>query len=144
MHPILKRILVNGSVTAGVLALIGIGLTELAGLWLLAKAPVRAVSEAPVAAQPLEDPTAAALKQRVPVMLAIWGFAFVAAGEGIIYWWRGNRPASRSASPAELKPDPAEVLLEEILAQVEAAKSTPAETPPSPSSVPAENTPVAS
>ena len=140
MHPILKRILVNGLLTAGALAVVGVGYAELAGIWIVTKTPVRKSLDAPVASDPPADALASSLQYRVPAMMAMWGFLFVAAGEGVLYWWRGNRPAQ---PPKEPKPDAAEVLLEQILAQVEAARATPSEATPSPSPVAAENSPVA-
>ena len=143
MHPILKRILINGLLTAGMLALIGVGYAELAGIWLVSKTPSRGAFEAPIAAGPAEEPLAASLKYRIPAMMALWGFLFVAAGEGVLHLWKRRRPAPVPSPPADLPPDPAEVLLEQIMAKVDAARSTPSEPAPSPSPVPSENSPVA-
>ncbi|HXD86169.1 MAG TPA: hypothetical protein VN641_06730 [Urbifossiella sp.] len=105
MPPILKRILVNGLMAAATLAVIGIGFAELAALFLAAKAP--------------ETETPTALQYRVPAMLALWGFLFVAFGEWALAWWRSFRPA---VQPKEPRPDPAEILLEQIMSQVETAQ----------------------
>jgi hypothetical protein len=138
MDSLLKRILVNGLVTAAVLAVVGVGYAELAGLFLASKTPTRASLEAPI---PEPDSLAESLESRVPMMMALWGFAFVATGEVVMHLIRKRRKA---APPVEVQPDPAEVLLEQILAKVEAERATVAETNPSPSATPAENSPVAS
>src|SRR5437667_336185 len=113
MHPILKRILANGLLAAGMLAVIGYGFAELSSLWLAAQTPARGAREVPVAARPNED-ASTAFKYRIPAMMALWGFLFVAAGEGIRYFIRGNRQTSVTKQ-SEVRPDPAEVLLEQIL-----------------------------
>ena len=123
MLPLLKRILVHGTLTAGLLAVVGFGYAELAGLWLVSKAPTRGTLDSTVASSPAEDPLAAELKYRIPTMMALWGFLFVTGGEVAFYLWRRGRPA---LPPKALEPkvDPAEVLLEQILAEVERAKAT--------------------
>ena len=105
MPPILKRILVNGLLAAATLAAIGIGFAELATMFMAAKTP------------DTESPTA--LHYRVPAMLALWGFLFVALGEWVLAWWRSFRP---TVQPKEPQPDPADVLLEQIMSQVETAQ----------------------
>jgi len=138
MSPLLKRILVNGTLTAAMLAVVGVGYAELAGLFLAAKAPMRATADAPVAED--AEPMAGSLHTRVPVMMALWGFLFVAAGELILHRFRKQTPP---APPAEPRPDAALILLEEIMAKVEAERSSVAASPTT-SATPAENTPVAS
>ena len=135
MLPLLKRILVHGTLTAGLLAVVGFGYAELAGLWLVAKAPTRGTFDSTVASSPAEDPLAAELKYRIPATMALCGFLFVAGGEVAVHLWRRRRPP---AKPPEPRVDPAEALLEQILAEVERAKAT-----PSPSSADAENKPIA-
>ena len=66
------------------------------------------------------DVVGATLRSRVPLVLAAWGFVFVAVGEILLYWRRSRRKLI-AAKPAE--PDPAEKLLEELLSQVEAQRS---------------------
>jgi hypothetical protein len=139
MPLILKRILSNGLLTAALLAVIGYGYAELAGVFLLANPPARTIT-GNVPAAPAEDPLSTELTYRLPAMMALWGFLFIAAGEGVMYAWRRRRPIAVPAKPAESKADTAEVLLEQILAQVETAKTAPS---PSPSATPAENSPVA-
>jgi hypothetical protein len=119
MPPLLKRILLNGLLTAGVLAVIGFGYAELAGLFLTARAPDRPVVESAAAVQP--DHLAESIQTNVPVMMAVWGFLFIAVGEVVMHQIRKRRPV---APPPEPQPDPALVLLEEILAKVEAERAT--------------------
>ena len=126
MLPLFKRILIHGTLTAGLLAMVGFGYAELAGLWLVAKAPTRGTFDSTVASSPTEDPLAAELKYRIPTMMALWGFLLVAGGEVAVHMWLRRRPA---IPPKALEPkvDPAEVLLEQILAEVERAKSVPSD-----------------
>lgn len=135
MNPLLKRILVNGTLTAAMLAVVGLGYAELAGLFLAAKTPMRATVEAPAVDD--ADPAAASLHSRVPLMMAAWGFLFVAVGEVVLDRFRRKKPP---ASLAEPRPDPATVLLEEIMAKVESERATVAAST-TPSAAPAENTP---
>jgi hypothetical protein len=137
MSPLLKRILVNGTLTAATLAIVGVGYAELAGLFLAAKAPTRASVEAPLADD--TDALTDSLHTRVPATMALWGFLFIAVGEVVLDRFRKKKPAPAD----EPKPDDALLLLEEILAKVEAERATVAANP-SPSPAPAENTPVAS
>src|SRR5437660_1344013 len=104
MHPLLKRIAVNGLPTAAILAAVGVAYTQLAGMWLSGGSPVRG-------AAPASDPVAADLTYRVPAMMALWGFLFVAAGESLRHLLRRNRPVAKE----EPQPDTAEVLLEQLM-----------------------------
>src|SRR5947207_14685039 len=108
MPQILKRILLNGFLAAGALAVVGYGYAELASIFLVAKSPQRPMSEAPVAAPANADPMAESLRYRVPAMMALWGFLFVAAGEGALHWWRRRK----GLTPSEAKPIPVEVQLQ--------------------------------
>jgi hypothetical protein len=124
MPPLLKRIVANGLLTSVFLALIGVGYAELAGLWLVAKSPARYDAQGHQAA--VVDPNerlARDLKSRVPLMMALWGFLFVAGGELALHWWRSRRrPVPVVTPPAEPHPELAELLLDQIMSQVEAAK----------------------
>lgn len=97
MHPVLKRIALNGFLAAGILAVVGVAYARLAEVYLARSTPTRSVPGVPPAPPP-EDPAADGLAYRIPAMMALWGFVFVAAGEGLLYLWRGNRPA-RPAPP---------------------------------------------
>jgi hypothetical protein len=141
MHPVLKRIVVNGGATAALLAVIGVGYAELAGIWLSSGTTPRPSLGDPTVARPAGEPVTATLRYRVPAVMALWGFLFVAAGEGVIYLIRGNKAAKIPQKPAE--PDPAEILLEELMKQAESVNAVPpAEPAPSPSPMLAENSPV--
>ncbi|MBA4068213.1 MAG: hypothetical protein C0501_31830 [Isosphaera sp.] len=115
MRPVLRRVAVHGALTALVLGVVGLMLAELASIWLSGHSGTRAATGAPVAADAGGD-VAAQVRARVPLLMAVWGFGFVAVGETFLHLRRGRRPAAPPAPP----PDPAEKLLEEILAQVEA------------------------
>jgi hypothetical protein len=93
-----KRILVNGLLTAAMLAVVGVGFAELAGFWLMSSAPRRATLDAPVAAAP-QDPVAESLKTRVPLMMALWGFGFVAVGEVVLHRIRRKKAVAISTAP---------------------------------------------
>lgn len=139
MHPVVQRILVNGLTAAGVLAVVGFAYAQLAGIWLAGGSSARGLGE-PGLAPPADDPLVESLRYRVPAMMALWGFAFVAVAEGVLAVVRGNRPAPL---PVERTPDPAEVLLEELMRQAESANAPPpAEPTPSPSPSLAQNSPV--
>src|SRR4051794_29276484 len=114
MHPLLKRILLHGGLTAALLAVIGFMFAELAGMWLSTAAD----RPAPPGAAPPE-----ALRLRVPLMMAFWGFVFVAGCEAVLSRFR------RPPAPApERQPDEAEKLLNELLAQAEAKMALEAES----------------
>lgn len=110
MHPVLRRILLHGGLTAIVLALIGAMFAELANIWLVGNVPRGAAADT-------NEQVGSALRARVPLTLAAWGFAFVLVGEIVIWRVRGDRkPAPQ---PPESQDD-AEKLLNELLAQAEA------------------------
>ena len=119
MHPIVKRILVHGGFTAGVLVLVGLLFAELAGIWTAGNA-VR-----PGAAD-LNPPLTTSLRYRVPLTMAGAGFLFVAVCELIAWRIRGNKKPD--AKPAERQPDDAERLLNELLAQAESKMAAEAES----------------
>ena len=107
MHPVLRRILLHGGLTAVVLALVGMVFAEMAGIWLAGNA-----ARSGAAADPVPD----SLRTRVPLMMAAWGFVFVLMCELVVWRVRGTKPP-----PAPEPPDDAEALLNELLAQAEAA-----------------------
>ena len=109
MHPVLRRVLLNGGLTAGVLALVGVLFAELASVWLGGNAPRNADPAA-------DAQVGAALRARVPLVLGLWGFLFVLVGEVVIWRVRGGRPRAPE-SPA---PDETARRLNELLAQAEA------------------------
>ena len=125
----------NGLLTAAVLAVVGYGYAELAGLFLASKSPGRG----PQAVQP--DALADSLHERMPMMMAFWGFAFIAVGEIVLHLIRTRR---KPLPPAEVKADEATVLLEQILSKVESERATLADASHTTSPATAENSPVAS
>ena len=111
MNPVVKRILVHGGFTAGILALVGLLFAELASIWTAGN------TGKPNAAD-LNPPLADSLRYRVPLTMAGAGFLFVAVCELVAWRVRGNKKPG--TKPAELPPDDAETLLNELLAQAEA------------------------
>ncbi len=110
MHPVAKRIIVHGGLTAGVLALIGFMFAEMAGIW-------TAGSTGKPNSADLNPSVTDSLRYRIPLTLAGAGFLFVAVGELIGARLRKNKLA---AQPAQPQPDDTEKLLNELLAQAEA------------------------
>ena len=113
MQPVVKRILIQGGLTAVVLALIGLALAEVATLWTAGHAGKPNSAD-------LNPPPPADLRYRIPLTLAAGGFVFVAVGEWITARLRARKAA---ANPAPPQPDEAEKLLNELLAQAEAKNS---------------------
>jgi hypothetical protein len=118
MHPVLKRILLNGGFAAGILALVGVLFAELAGMWVAGSARPGATD--------LNPPLNEALRYRIPLTMAAAGFLFVALSELLLWYVRGEKkPLTKTA---ERQPDEAEKLLNELLAQAEAKMAQEAET----------------
>jgi hypothetical protein len=112
MHPVLKRILVHGLLTAGLLAVMGVVFAEVATNWAGSAADGRS-------AEPIEPAVPDDVRLNVPLMMAFWGFVFVAMSELVLWRLRGNRTA---APPVEKQPDETEKLLNELLARAEAVR----------------------
>lgn len=123
MHPVLNRIVVNGLTTAAVLGVVGLLLAEVAGMWLAGQAPTRANPVEPGSGSASADPLADALRFRVPLSMAGWGVAFVVVAELVRYWWRGAPKPAAEKVPGDPQPDPAQVLLEQLLAEADAAQA---------------------
>ena len=119
MRPLLRRIAVNSLLTAAILAGMGLAYAELAAIWLagtpVARAETVQNSTAASDVEALRD----SLRIRVPLTLAACGFAFIAVAELVLFWWRGNPPLIVKKPTAEAQIDPAEKLLEELLAQAD-------------------------
>jgi hypothetical protein len=128
MRRVLKRIAVNGLLTAALLGMIGFGLAELATIWLAGSRTTRSSGGPEPTTVEVDDTLQKSLRYRVPLTMAGWGFAFVALSEVVLYLWRGRRPETKTSPPTP-QPDPAEALLEELLAQVEASRK-PEDTQP--------------
>jgi hypothetical protein len=121
MRPVLKRIAINGLLTAAVLGLFGFLLAELAAVWLAGHQPARPASVE--SAAPAGDPVAAGLRYRLPFVMAGLGFGFILVCELALYAVRGNpTPADKKLAAAE-QPDPAELLLEQLMAEADAAQA---------------------
>jgi hypothetical protein len=117
MPPVLKRILLHGGATAVILAGVGFLFAEMAGMWTARGAERPGSADGSV-------PVSATLRYRVPLMMAFWGFAFVAVSEFVLHRLRRHAPAK----PPEPPPDDAERLLNELLAQAEAKMAAEAES----------------
>lgn len=119
MRQVLRRIAVNGGLAALTLGVVGLLFAELAGMWLAAEStgPRPGMGAPPAATS--NDPLQTMLTHRIPLAMALWGFVFVAACELTIHFWRGKRPGTQALTATE--PDPAEVLLEELMRQADEA-----------------------
>jgi hypothetical protein len=119
MRPVLRRIAIHGGLTALILGVIGLMFAELGAIW-LSSAPGSRSAEAADA----ED-VAAGLRGKVPLLMAAWGFGFVALGEVVVHHYRKRRAAASPAIPAVAQPQPddAEKLLLELLAQAESQRA---------------------
>ena len=127
MNPVLKRILLHGGLTAGLLALVGLLFAEMAGMWMGTGAGPPAPTDLNPPVGPARMSSARSrtsafslsqspIRYRVPLMMAFWGFAFVAVCELVLSRFRKRA----AVKPAEPPPDDAETLLNELLAQAEA------------------------
>ena len=149
MRAVLKRIVVSSVFTALILAMIGVGLTQMAGMWLATQSVERTAGGAPVPV--LEtDLTEGTLRYRIPLTMAGWGVLFVVVSELGVYYWRKRRPLDGTPEAKGLEPDTAEILLNELLRQIESKEASahiepgkiPAVSPPSPSLPFSDNSPL--
>ncbi len=122
MHPVVKRILLHGVLTAALLALIGAGFAQLASIWMAGHEPRPGAEVAEAANEPVSE----RLTYRVPAMMAVWGFLFVLVGEVVMWRIRGKRQALQATKDANPQDD-AEKLLNDLLAQAEAKMAAEAE-----------------
>jgi hypothetical protein len=120
MRDVYRRIALHGALTAIVLGILGFMLAELASIWLAGSPGTRSATGAPVEGTDTQGAVGANLRARVPLLMAAWGFGFVAVGELLLHWWRSRRKPVAAKPP---EPDPAEKLLEELLAQAEAQRT---------------------
>jgi hypothetical protein len=99
------------------LGVVGFVFAELASIWLAGSPGTRIATGEPVTPADADGELSSSLRTRVPLLMAVWGFVFVAAGELLLYACRGNpRPPVQPPPP----PDDAEKLLEELLRQADA------------------------
>jgi hypothetical protein len=120
MRPVLRRIAIHGGLTALLLGLVGFVFAELASIWLASSPGTRAATGEPVVVGEDDGGVAAALRARVPLLMAVWGFVFITLGELALYLWRGESPRPAAAAPTP-EAD-AEQLLEELLTKAEASR----------------------
>lgn len=111
MSPVVKRIAVNGVLAAVALALLGYLIASIAVMFLPVPPPG---AEEPAPPDDLPE----AIKVRLPLTLAAWGFVFVALGELVLWAVRGKRPPAAGPTQAEL--DANERIIQELLAKADA------------------------
>ncbi len=112
MHPVLKRILTQGGLTAILLAIVGVLFGQMAGMWATANLGQPDSPEA--------DAIAESIRVNVPLMMAFWGFVFVVVWELVRWRLSLRKPVVTTAAP---QPDETEKLLNELLARAEAARA---------------------
>lgn len=117
MKPVLRRIALHGGLTALLLSVIGFMFAELASIWLAASPGIRTATGDPVAAPDSNGAMTNMLRNRLPLLMAVWGFLFIAVGELALYFWRGEKKPK--AAPLR-QPDETEKRLAELLRQAEA------------------------
>lgn len=114
MKPVLQRIAINGLLTAVFLGVIGMILGRVGTMFL-------PPSEVAITEPGEPNPDAElmdAIQYRTPLLLAVWGFVFVAVGEVLLHAWRSRRPAPPAPTAAEK--NTTEQMLQELLAKAEA------------------------
>ncbi|MBA4186521.1 MAG: hypothetical protein C0467_00740 [Planctomycetaceae bacterium] len=116
MHPVLQRIAINGILTALFLGVIGVMISNIAVTFVPQSADISSGSDGGV--NPDQE-LISQIKTRTPIMLAIWGFGFVAVGEVVLHLWRGRKPA-KPAEPTPEERTKTEMMLQELLAKAEA------------------------
>lgn len=120
MKPEQKRVLIHATLTAVVLAVIGYMFAEFAGTWLNTQ------SARPASAD-LNPALPEGARVRIPLMMALWGFAFVVVGEFIAARFRKKKPVEEPQSAAAAE---TEKLLTELLAKAEAERAAKPPTDP--------------
>lgn len=109
-----KTILVHGGLAAGVLAVVGTFLAQLAGMWVASQSSARG----PVDTGALVNEIA----WRLPFSMAAIGFAFVAIGEGLRSLWK-------SPIPPKTEPTSTEAELQRLLGEQETLRETRVDDP---------------
>jgi len=139
MRPTAIRILKHGISATLVLAGLGYGMAEVAGLWVNAQQPVqsdRELLETADAVPPINhgEEISSTLRTRLPFTMAAWGFGLVAVLELLRRMVKGD-PAATPPPPPPPDPDAeVEKLLNQLLEQAEAAKAA-REAPPDTTSI---------
>jgi hypothetical protein len=142
VRPTLIRILKGGVPTAVALFAIGLLLAEMASVWVSTATPpprpavvtepgLGSATDAP----PVQtaDDLARSIRVRLPLGMALWGFAVVAAFELLLAVWRGGKkPPAPAPSPRAPAPADVDALLSQLLAKAEAdrARAVDTTTPP--------------
>jgi len=103
MKPVLRRIALHGGLTALLMGVVGFMLAELASIWLASSPGQRVATGGMVEAPDADGTMAAELRQRVPLVMAAWGFGLVAVGELGSYLWRRRREPTPASPEAMVK-----------------------------------------
>jgi hypothetical protein len=117
MHELFRRIAIHAGLTALFLGVVGLLLAEMASTALIAPTGGRESSAKMVEESADVGRSAADMRIRIPLALAIWGFVIVTLYEVVRHLLRGRRAVTPAAPP---EPDQTEQLLEELLRQAEA------------------------
>lgn len=112
MSPVVKRIAVNGTLAALFLAVLGFFIANIAIT--LMPPPQPGTEDAAGSDAEISD----AIKARMPITLAVWGFAFVAVGELLL--WAVRRKRTPAAGPTRAELDANERTIQELLAKADA------------------------
>lgn len=129
MRNLFIRILKHGLPTALALALVGFVLGEVASIWVQGQSTQRANVEAiPYAStQPTTsdvEPITQGYRQRLPIMMALWGFGLIVVLEFLLFMFRGNGAKQElEPTPTPSHKDSTEELLNQLMAKAEAAEA---------------------
>ena len=123
MRNLFIRILKHGVPTALALALIGYLFGEVASLWMHAHATPRFGSDGTIPTMNDDESVAQVYRQRLPMMMAGWGFGLVVVFELLLFLVRGNgTPLPKEVTPT--RNDSTEDLLNQLMAKAEAAEAS--------------------
>jgi hypothetical protein len=117
MHELFRRIAIHAGLTALFLGVVGLLLAEMASTALISPTGGREASAKMAGESADVGRSAADMRTRIPLALAVWGFVVVALYEFVRHLLRGRRALTPVTPPA---PDETEKLLEELLRQAEA------------------------
>lgn len=122
-----RRILKNGLIVAGALAVIGMLFGQLAEIWLSSQSTPRLgpMLDDEVVAKATAD--APGMSWRVPLAMAFWGFVLVVAFEMMAGFWR--KPVVTSTTNRPLSTDAAELAVQQFLREAEAKAANLDQTP---------------
>ena len=131
MRVTLTRILKYGLPTAALLALLGFLMAELAGTWVASQpAPTlqpRASVESPANESVMtvrpDAEAVEALRYKLPLQMAAWGFGLVVLCELVLAFWRGQKPPLPGPGLRPPTDEEVEDLLNQLLQQAEEAEA---------------------